>query len=168
MITAEIYRRWQDDRAPAGGFREAGQKFVPRDDRRAMLYGSQKFFEIFSAQWAPMLLVAKHHCIIEIEDDATIGSLEKPEFEIIEADSLEKDHHIMVTRFSEDAQSLGDAGTSRRDNRDLNPERRVIIEAIPQPQPRAGGITMFDDAEGFHAIGEESLSYNLVGCHASG
>jgi len=41
-----------------------------------MSYCSQKFFEIFSAQWASMLLVAKHYCIIEIEDDATIGSLE--------------------------------------------------------------------------------------------
>jgi hypothetical protein len=133
-----------------------------------MPHCSQKFLEIFSAQWASMLLVAKHHCIIEIEDNATIGSLEERELEIIETDSLEKNDHIVVTCFSQNAQPLGHAGTSGRDNRDLNPECGIIIEAIPQPQPRAGSLTMFDDAEGFHAIGEESLSYNLVGCHSSG
>ena len=114
-----------------------------------------------------MLLIAKHHRVVEIEDNTTIGSLKKAEFEIVEADSFEKNDHIVGTRFSQNAQPLGDAGTSRRDNRRLNPQRGIIIEAIPQPQPRAGGITMFDDAEGSHAIGEESLSYNLVGCHSS-
>ena len=164
MITAEIDRRRQYDRTPAGGFREAGQKIVPRDDRRTMPYCSQKFFEIFSAQWAAMLLIAKHHCVVEIEDNATIRSLEQPELEIIETDSLEKNNHIVVTRFSQNAQPLSEAGTSRRDDRHVNSKGGIIIEAIPQPQPRAGGITVFDDAEGFHLRGidrEESFALQL-------
>src|SRR5438445_8711958 len=131
MVTPQIDRRRKNDRAATAGFREAGQKIVPRDNRRAMPHRSQKFFEIFSPQWPSMLLIAKHYCVVEIEDDATIGSLEKPELEIIKADGFEKNDHVVVTRFSENAQPLGDAGTSRRDNRHLDIERRVIVEAIP-------------------------------------
>ena len=42
-----------------------------------MSYRAQDLFEIFPAQRSPMFLFAKHHGVVEIENNAAIGALQK-------------------------------------------------------------------------------------------
>ena len=99
----------QNNRPATGRFRETGEKIVPGHDRGAVSDCPQEFLEIFSAQWPPMLLVPKHHRVVEIKNNATICALQQPELEFIETDCLEKDDYVVPTRFLENAQPLGHA-----------------------------------------------------------
>ena len=109
-----------------------------------------------------MLLVAKHHRVVEIKNDPAIGALQEPKLDFVKADCLEKNNHVVPTRFFENAQSLAYARTPGRDNRRFDPHGGIVIETIPQPQPRARSVPMFNHTEYFHAIGrEESLFLQL-------
>ena len=75
----------------------------------------------------------------------------------------------MPARFFENAQAFRHAGTPCRNDRRLHAQSGIVIKTIPQPQPRAGSVTMFNYTKYLHAIGrEESLSYNFLACHSSG
>src|SRR6266852_2784927 len=113
MITAQINRRRQNDRAATGRFRETCQKVIARDNRCAMYHRSQELFEIFPTQRAAMFLIAKHYRVIEIENDAAIGSLQETELEFVKADCFEKHDDVVLARFSQNPQPLRHAGTSR-------------------------------------------------------
>src|SRR6266480_1387480 len=138
MITAKIDRSRQNNCSATGCFREAGKKIIARHDRGAVSDRSQEFLEIFSTQWAPMLLVAKHHRVVEVKNDAAIDTLQETELEFVEADCFEKNNYIMPTCFFEHAQPLRHARTSRRDDRCLDAETGIVIKTISQTQPRAG------------------------------
>jgi hypothetical protein len=169
MITAKIDRRRQNNCPPTGRFRKTSEEIVAGHDGRAMSDCPQEFFEIFSAQWLAMLLIAKHDGVVEVKNDAAIGPLEETKLDFVEADCLEKNDDIMPARFFENAQPFRHAGTPSRNNRRLHPESGIVIKAIPQPQPGAGSVAMFNDTKYFHAIGgEESLSYNFLARHSSG
>ena len=75
MITPQIDRRWQNNRAPAGRFGEAGQKIIAGHNRSAMPDRPQKFFEIFAAHRPAMFLLAEHDGVVEIKNDAAICAL---------------------------------------------------------------------------------------------
>src|SRR5260370_17483707 len=116
-----------------------------------------------------MPCVAKQGGRVEIKNDGEIGALEETKVDVVEADCLEKNDDIMPARFFENAQPFRHAGTPSRNNRRLHPESGIVIKAIPQPQPGAGSVAMFNDTKYFHAIGgEESLSYNFLARHSSG
>jgi hypothetical protein len=100
MITPQIDRCRQNDRAPAGRFREARQKIVASYDRRAVPHRAQKFFEILSAQWSPVFLFAKHDRVVEIEHDPAIRPLKKVQLQFVETNRLEKNNEIMPSRFT--------------------------------------------------------------------
>src|ERR1700730_2887997 len=162
MITPKIDRRRQDNRPATGRFRETGEKIIPGHDRGAMSDCPQEFLEIFSAQRPPMLLIAKHHCVVEIKNDAAIGALQQPKLDFVKADCLEKNDDVMPTRFFENPQPLAHAGTPCWNNRRFYAQSGIVIETIPQPQPRARSVTMFNYTKYFHAIGrEESLFLQL-------
>src|SRR5256714_8662860 len=109
-----------------------------------------------------MLLVAKHYRVVEIKNDPAIGALQEPKLDFVKADCLEKNNHVVATRFFENAQSLADARTPGWDNRRFDAHGRIVIETIPQPQPRARSVPMFNYTKYFHAIGrEESLFLQL-------
>src|SRR6266705_4602127 len=120
MITPKVDRSRQNNCSATGRFGEAGKKIIASHDRGAVSDGSQEFLEIFTAQRPPVLLVAKHHCVVEVENDATIGALQKTELEVVKADCFEKNDHVMPTCFFEHAQPLRHARTSRRDDRRLD------------------------------------------------
>ena len=109
-----------------------------------------------------MFLVAKHHRIVEIKNDAAIGPLQYTELEFVEADCFEKNNRVMPACFFEHTQSLRQAGSSGRNDRRFDAETGIVIKTIPQTQPRAGSVTMFNDTEYFHSIGcDESLFLQL-------
>src|SRR5437763_11211899 len=89
MITSKIDRRRKNDRPATGRFRETGEKIVAGHDCGAMSDCTQEFLEIFSAQWPAMLLIAKHHRVVEIKYDAAISALQQPELEFVKTDRLE-------------------------------------------------------------------------------
>src|SRR6266436_5524935 len=162
MITPKVDRSRQNNGSATGRFGEAGKKIIARHDRGAVSDGSQEFLEIFTAQRPPVLLVAKHHRVVEVENDATIGALKKTELEVVKAACFEKNDHVVSARFFEHAQPLGHARTSRRDARRLDAETGIVIKTISQTQPRAGSVTMFNDTKYFHSSGcEESLFLQL-------
>src|SRR5437588_5391428 len=162
MVSPKVDRRGKNDRPATGRFCETGEKIIARHDRSAVSDCSQEFLEIFSAQWPAMLLVAKHHRVVEIKNDAAIGALEQAKLDFVEANCLEKNDHIMPTRFFENAQPLAHAGTPCRNDRRFHVESGIIIQTIPQTQPRARSVTMFHYAKYFHSIGrDESLFLQL-------
>src|SRR6267143_3183988 len=109
-----------------------------------------------------MLLVAKHHCVVEIENDAAIGSLQEIEFEFVEADCFEKNDHVVSACFLQNTEPLRHTGKSCRNHCRLDAQTGIIIQTIPQTQPRAGSVTMFNDTKYFHSIScEESLFLQL-------
>src|SRR6266513_991558 len=109
-----------------------------------------------------MLLIAKHDCVVEIKNDPPIGALQKTQFEFVETDRFEKDDDIVPSRFSQNAQPLSHARTSRRNDRRLDAEGGIIIQTIPQTQAGAGSVTMFNDTKDFHLIHcQESLFLQL-------
>ena len=109
-----------------------------------------------------MFLVAKHHRVVEIEKDTAISTLQETELEFVEADCFEKNNYVMPTCFFEHAQSLGHAGTSCWNYRRLDAKTGIVIKTVPQTQPRAGSVTMFNDTKYFHSSGcEESLFLQL-------
>ena len=89
MIPAKIDRRWQNNCPATGCFRKTSEKIVAGHDRRTMPDCSQEFFEIFSAQRLAMLLVAKHHGVVEIKYDPAIGVLQQPQLDFVKTDCLE-------------------------------------------------------------------------------
>jgi hypothetical protein len=95
MISSEIDRCRQHDCPAAGRFRETGEKIVPGHHRGAVSDCPEEFLEIFSAQRPPMFLVAKHHRVVEIKNDAAIGALQQPQLEFVKTDRLEKKNHVM-------------------------------------------------------------------------
>src|ERR1700693_3632184 len=167
MLTSKIDRRRQNDRPAAGRFRETGEKIIAGHARAAMSDCSQEFLKIFSAQRPPMLLIAKHHRLVKIKYDAAIGPLQQAELDFIKTDRLEKNDHIMAARFFQNAQTFGYARAPRRSDRRFHPESGIGIETIAQPQPRARGVTMFNDTKYFHAIGAKNV-YRFLACHSSG
>ena len=51
-----------------------------------MPHGAQKLFEILSTHWSAVFLFAKHHCIIEVENDSPIqGQREKDRLVTLES-----------------------------------------------------------------------------------
>jgi len=133
MITTKIDRRRQNDRAAAGRFRETGEKIVSGDNSRAMLHRAQEFLEIFTAQWPAMFLFAKHDRVVEIKNNTAICALQQPELEFIETDCLEKDDYVMPTRLLENAQPLGHARTTSRNDRRFHAQSGIVIQTITQP-----------------------------------
>src|SRR5207244_1064891 len=120
------------------------KKIISRHDRDAVSDGSQEFLEVFTAQRPPVLLVAKHHRVVEVKNDAAIGTLQETELEFVKADCFEKNDHVMPTCFLEHAQPLRHARTSRRDDRRLDVETGIVIKTVSQTQPRAGIDTVLD------------------------
>src|SRR6266480_3412352 len=158
MITPKIDRCRQDNRPATGRFRETGEKIVPGHHRVAMSDCPEEFLEILSAQRPPMLLVAKHHRVVEVKNDAAIGALQQPQLKFVKTNCLEKNDHVMPARFFENAQPFGHARTTCRNDGRFHAQTGIVIETIPQPEPRARSVTMFNDTKYFHAIGrEESL-----------
>jgi len=116
-----------------------------------------------------VFLVAKHHRVVKIKNDAAISALQQAKLKFVEADCFEKNDHVMPARFFKNAQPLAHAGTPGRNDRRFHAQSGIVIQTIPQTQPRARSVTMFHYTKYFHAIGrEESLSYNFLGCHSSG
>src|SRR5215472_5129349 len=132
MIAAKIDRCRENDRPAAGGLREGGEKIVSGNDRGAMLHGPQKFLEIFAAQGSTMFLIAKHHCIIEIEHNPPIGAPEQAKLEFVEADSLEENDHIVPARLSQNTKPFAYTRTPRWNHGRVKSEGCVIIETISQ------------------------------------
>ena len=162
MVSPKVDRRGKNDRPATGRFCETGEKIIARHDRSAVSDCPQEFLEIFSAQWPAMLLVAKHHRVVEIKNDAAISALEQAKFEFVEADRLEKNDHIMPACFFENPQPLAHARTPGRNDRRFHPKSGIVIQTIPQPQPGARSVTVFNDTKYFHAIGrDESLFLQL-------
>src|SRR2546423_2492923 len=83
MVTTQVDRGWQNYRSSPGGLCEAGQKVVSCNDGRAMSHRAQELLEIFSAQRLPMFLFAKHHRVVEIENDAAVCAVEQGELEVV-------------------------------------------------------------------------------------
>src|SRR5260370_16505658 len=114
MKEREVERWGQKNGGATGRCGEAGKKIFARHDRSAVSDGSQEFLEVFTAQRPPVLLVAKHHRVVEVKNDAAIDTLQETELEFVEADCFEKNNYIMPTCFFEHAQPLRHARTSRR------------------------------------------------------
>ncbi len=164
MITPKVDRSRQNNCSATGRFGEAGKKIIARHDRSAVSDGSQEFLEVFTAQRPPVLLVAKHHRVVEVKNDAAIDTLQETELEFVEADCFEKNNYIMPTCFFEHAQPLRHARTSRRDDRRLDAETGIVIKTISQTQPRAGSVTMFNDTKYFHSSGCEEFLFLQLPC----
>jgi hypothetical protein len=67
-----------------------------------MFHSPKKLFEIFSAHWTAVFLLAEHNGIIEIENDSTIRALEKAQLEFIEPNGFEQNDHVMSARLPQD------------------------------------------------------------------
>jgi hypothetical protein len=127
-----------------------------------MLHRAQKFFEIFATQRPAMFLFAKHDRVVEIKNNPPIGALKQAELKFIEANGFEEHDEIVLSRLLQNAQSFGHARTPRWQDRRFDPEAGIVIKTIPQPQPGARSVTVFDDAKYFHFTGrEESLFLQL-------
>ena len=99
-----------------------------------------------------MFLFAKHDRVVEIKNDPAIGALKQAELKLIEADGLEQNDDVMPSSLPQNVQPFSQARAPRRYHRGLDSESSVIIETIPQAQPRARCVTMLYDAEDFHRI----------------
>jgi hypothetical protein len=106
-----------------------------------------------------MLLVAKHHRIVEIKNDAAIRALQQPKLDFVKTDCLEKNDHVMPARFFENAQALRHARTPRRNDCRFHAQSGIVIQTITQTQPRARSIPMFNYTKYFHAIGCEEAPF---------
>ena len=80
-----------------------------------------------------MLLVAKHHRVVEIKNDAAICTLQQPKLDFVKADCLEKNDHVVAARFFENAQPLGHARTTSRNDRRFHAQSGIVIQTITQP-----------------------------------
>src|SRR6267378_6920975 len=130
MVSPKVDRRGENNRPATGRFCETREKIIARHDRSAVSDCPQEFLEIFPAQWPAMLLVAKHHRIVEIKNDAAISALQQAKLEFVEADCLEKNNHIMPARFFENAQPLAHAGTPGRGDRHFHAESGIVVQTI--------------------------------------
>src|ERR1700730_5849397 len=152
MISSQIDRSRQDDRALTAGFGETGQEIITGDDGSAVVKCPQKFLEIFSAHWPAMLLFAKHYGVVEIKNDSSIGALQQTQLKLIKANHLNQHDHVVPGGFFQDAQALADTGTACGQDGYIDIELLVVIEAIAQTQSRARSVTMFYDAKSSHEI----------------
>jgi hypothetical protein len=150
FVFGQIDRRGQNYRTSPARFRETRQKVVSGDHGFAPLHRSQEFLERLGPKRPPMFLLSKHYRVVEIENDSAICTSEKAKLQIVEANRLEQDNHVVPDRFLEYAQTIAETGSSRGNHRDLDPEPLIMLEAIPQTQPCARRVTMFDDAKDLH------------------
>jgi hypothetical protein len=111
-----------------------------------------------------MFLLAKHHRVIEIENDPAIGAVRKVQLEFVKTDRLEKYDHIVPWRLAQNPQPFAQARASRWQNRRLNSQAAVVIDTVAQAKARTGRIPMFDYAKHFHSAN----LYRFYGCHSSG
>src|SRR5205823_11922250 len=131
MITPQIDRSWQNDRATTGCFREAGEKVVSSNDRGAMLHCPEKLFEILAPQRPAVLLFPKHDRVVEIKNYPAIRALKQTEFEFIEPNRLEKNDHVVPARLFQNAQPLGQTRAPRRQDCRFDTEAGIIIKTVP-------------------------------------
>src|ERR1051326_9154365 len=115
-----------------------------------MPHGPQKFLERLCAQRPPVLLLSKHHCIVEIENDPAICPLKKTEFDLVESDGLEQHHHVVPRCLFQNTQPVSQTRTARRQNGGFDAEALIMLKADAQSQTSARRVAMFDDAKGFH------------------
>src|SRR6516164_883896 len=88
FVFRQIDRCRQNHCPPAARFRKTGEKIVSGDNCLTMPDRSQKFLECFCSKRPSMLLLAKHDCIIEVEEDSPICSLQQSKLHLVEADRL--------------------------------------------------------------------------------
>lgn len=113
-----------------------------------------------------MFLLPKHHRVVEVENDTPVHPLQQTKFEFIETDGLEQNDNVVPRSFFQNPEPVGQTGSPRGQDRGLDPKLLVVLQAIPQPQPGAGSVTVFDDAQGLHDC---SLTiYNFFECRSSG
>jgi hypothetical protein len=112
--------------------------------------GPQKFLEIFSGKRLAVLLLTKHNGVVEIEDDAWICALQQSQFQRREAESFEKQDHIMEARLFDDLELSRHTRTAGREHGSFHAQARVMIQALAQTQSRAGRIPVFNYAKGSH------------------
>ena len=113
-----------------------------------------------------MFLLSKHHRVVEVENDTPVHPLQQTKFEFIETDSLEQNNDVVPRRFFQNPESVGQTGSPRGQHRSFDPKLSVVLQAVPQPQPGAGSVTVFDDAKGLHDC---SLTiYNFFECRSRG
>jgi hypothetical protein len=150
FVFGQIDRRGQNYSASPARFRETRQKVVSGDHGFAPLHRSQEFLERLGPKRAPMFLLSKHYRVVEIENDSAICTSEKAKLQIVEANRLEQNNHVVSGRFLEYAQTIAETGSSRRNDGRLDPEPLIMLKAIPQTQPRAWSVPVFDDAKDLH------------------
>jgi hypothetical protein len=115
-----------------------------------MSHRAQKSYEIFAADWSPILLIPEHYRIIEIENDTRIAALEQIEIERTKRSRLKKKDKIMPPRLPDDMKAFGQTRAASADDGGFNSSLPITANTIAQAQPRAWSTAWFNDAENFH------------------
>src|SRR3979409_265779 len=118
-----------------------------------MLDRAQKLSEIFSFERPPMLLLAKHDGVVEVEDNAGIGAAQRGQLARRETESLEEDNHVMLRRLPNHSQATSQIGSTCRQHGRLDTHFGIMCETVAQTQTRTGSVAMFDHTKSSHAWG---------------